>query len=50
MMTEKKAEKAFNACKRAFEFFLKARIDEPKLGILRDMLDESKGGYYEKDF
>ena len=35
----KKAKKAFNGCKRAFEFFLKARINESKLAALRDLLD-----------
>lgn len=35
----KQAKKAFNGCKRAFDFFLKARINESGLSVLRDLLD-----------
>ena len=34
-----KAWNAFQGCKRAFDFFHKARIDESKIAILRDILD-----------
>lgn len=35
----KQAKKAFNGCKRAFDFFLNARINESLLAVLRDILD-----------
>ena len=35
----KEAKKAFNACKKAFDFFLKCRINESKIACLLALLD-----------
>ena len=36
----KQATKAFNACKRAFKFFIKSRINEARIAAIREYLDQ----------